>query len=324
MNTPAKTQTKAVSKIDTLKNILAADSVQAQFKNAMKENSSAFVASIIDLYNGDNYLQQCDPKAVVMEALKAATLKLPINKSLGFAWIIPYNNSIKTDKGWQKVLQPQFQMGYKGYIQMAMRTGQYKFINTDIVYEGELNRVNKLTGEIDFSGERTSDKVVGYFAYIELLNGFSKTIYSTKDKIEAHAKEYSQSYGHKSSPWTKDFDGMAMKTVLKNILSKYGYLSVEMMTAFDNDQQPDFNGQEIENKPGANSHEISIEDAQEVKDEPKNLQQMAFPTIDEAKKFLVEDCGMSEEMLVDEVTVRNAAREQGFEIKIESVGVPGF
>lgn len=321
MNTPVKNSTKEVSKIDKLKSILGADSVQDQFKNAMKENSGAFVASIIDLYNGDNYLQQCDPKAVVMEALKAATLKLPINKSLGFAWIIPYNNSVKTENGWEKVLQPQFQMGYKGYIQLAMRTGQYRFINTDVVFEGELRAVNKLTGEIDFSGEKTSDKVIGYFAYIELLNGFSKTIYSTKEKIEAHAKKYSPSYSSKNGNWTNDFDGMAKKTVLKNVLSKYGYLSVEMMSAFDHDSQPDFNGQEIENKPGANSKEISIDDAQVVNDDKKKLDVLTVASMDEARKMLKEDFGVITDGM-DEKATESAAREAGFEIVIKKG--PGF
>ncbi len=248
------------SKIEALKSILKAPSVQEQFQNTLKENSGSFVASIIDLYNGDNYLQQCEPKEVVMEALKAAVLKLPINKSLGFAYIIPYNNSSKNEAGqWVKKMQPQFQMGYKGYIQMAMRTGQYRFINADMVFEGEIREVNKLTGEIDFSGTRKSENVIGYFAYIELLNGFSKTLYMTKDRILSHAKKYSKSFEGKNSPWTLHFDEMALKTVLKNLLSHYGFLSVEMMTAFDSDEQPDYSGEN-----GANSKEIGIEEAEVV------------------------------------------------------------
>lgn len=248
------------TKIDALKSILKAPSVQEQFQNALKENSGAFVASVIDLYNGDNNLQQCEPKEVVMEALKAAVLKLPINKSLGFAYIIPYNNSVKGQDGtWTKKLQPQFEMGYKGYIQMAMRTGQYRFINADMVYEGELREANKLTGEIDFTGQRKNDNVIGYFAYIELLNGFSKTLYMTKERITAHAKKYSKSYGGSSSPWTKHFDEMCLKTVLKNLLSHYGFLSVEMMAAFDNDEQPDYSGNN-----GANTKEIGIVEEAEV------------------------------------------------------------
>ena len=181
-------------KIDVLKNMLSAPSVVEQFKNALAKNSSTFIASIIDLYNSDSNLQLCEPKAVVMEALKAAVLKLPINKALGYAYIIPYNNSKKDPKtgGYVKVMEPTFQLGYKGYIQLAERSNQYRTINADVVYEGELRKVNKLTGEIAFDGDKTSDKVVGYFCYFELLNGFSKTLYMTVEQMATHAKRYSK------------------------------------------------------------------------------------------------------------------------------------
>ncbi len=255
-----------MKKVDVLKNVLNAPSVQEQFKNALDKNANSFVASVIDLYNSDNGLQNCEPKAVVMEALKAAVLKLPINKSLGFAYIISYNNSKKqADGSWQKVATPTFQIGYKGYIQLAMRTGQYKFINADKVYEGELRQVNKLTGEIDFSGQRTSDKAVGYFAYIEMINGFSKTLYRTTEDITAHAKRFSKSFGSKSSPWETDFDAMALKTVLSNLLSHYGFLSVEMIGAIESDQA-DANPQEQyaqQAEQNANVETIDFVEAQE-------------------------------------------------------------
>lgn len=242
-------------KIDVLKNILNADSVQEQFRNALNKNSTAFIASVIDLYNSDANLQQCEPKQVVMEALKAAVLKLPINKALGYAYIIPFNNSVKQPNGsWAKVMTPTFQMGYKGYIQLAMRTGQYRTINADIVYEGELQKVSKLTGEINFDGEKASDKAVGYFCYFELLNGFSKTLYMTIEQIAIHAKRYSKgikrettvenlvalanvevNVDSKTVGWMGNFHGMALKTVIRLLLSKYGYLSIEMQQAFASD-----------------------------------------------------------------------------------------
>lgn len=257
----AQTNTKPANKIDILKSIMKAESVQEQFKNALAENSGAFVASVIDLYNGDTNLQNCEPKAVVMEALKAATLKLPINRSLGFAYIVPYNNSKKDQNGnWMKVVTPQMQIGYKGLIQLAMRTGQYRFINADVVYEGEVKTVNKLTGEIDFTGEKKSEKVVGYFSYIELLNGFSKTIYMTKEKVDAHAKKYSKGFGTNGSSWTVNYEEMALKTVLKGLLGRYGYLSVEMMNAFDHDQEHE----DTEVRDRANTKEIGFTDAEVV------------------------------------------------------------
>ena len=270
--TPATTgQNKQVSKVELLKGILNAPSVQEQFNNALKENKGSFVASIIDLYNTDANLQQCEPKQVVMEALKAAVLKLPINKALGFAYIIPFNNNKKQPNGqWVKVMEPQFQLGYKGYIQMAMRTGQYRTINADMVFEGELKVRNKLTGEIDFSGERTGDKVIGFFAYIELLNGFSKTLYMTKEQVLTHAKKYSKSFSGENSVWKKEEDAMCLKTVLRNLLSHYGFLSVEMMSAFESDQDlpEDQNTPEV----SANKQVIDI-DSEEVPEQPEQPKQ---------------------------------------------------
>jgi recombination protein RecT len=220
-------QTAVAKPIDKLKHILAAESVQEQFKSVLRENSGAFVASIIDLYNTDKTLQMCDPKNVVMEALKAASLKLPINKQLGFAWIVPYRD------GRTGQYIPTFQLGYKGYIQLCMRTGAYKYINADVVYEGELVKHDKLTGEIEIDPEqRKSDKKIGYFAFIETLNGFRKTLYMSIDEITKHAQQYSKSYSSKNSVWATDFDAMALKTCLRLLLSKYGIMSVEMQRAY--------------------------------------------------------------------------------------------
>ena len=238
------------TKLKKLQFILNADNIQEQFRNALKENSGPFVASVIDLYNGDKYLSECDPEQVVMEALKAATLKLPINKQLGFAYIVPYKN-----KGVQT---PQFQLGYKGYIQLAMRTGQYKFLNSGLVREGQLKGTNHLTGQIDLSGDKKNDNTVGYFAYMELLNGFSKVLYMTKEQVLAHAKRYSKSFKQENSAWHTNFDEMALKTVVRNLLSHFGILSVEMISAFSNDVDPET---EVENEihNNANSEIIDVE-----------------------------------------------------------------
>ena len=223
-------KTAVAKPIEKLKNILAAQSVQEQFKSVLRENSGAFVASIIDLYNTDRTLQMCDPKNVVMEALKAASLKLPINKQLGFAWIVPYRD------GRTGQYIPTFQLGYKGYIQLCMRTGAYRYINADVVYEGELVKNDKLTGEIEIDpSQRTSDKKVGYFAFIETLNGFRKSLYMSVEEVTKHAEQYSKSYGSKNSVWATDFDAMALKTCLRLLLSKYGIMSIEMQRAYIED-----------------------------------------------------------------------------------------
>lgn len=264
--------TSQVSKrgVDVLKGILKADSVEEQFRNALGKSSQAFVSSIISLYNGSPLLQQCNPKQVVMEALKAATLGLPIDPNLGFSWVIPYNNSVKLPDGrYEKQMTPTFQIGSRGYIQLAMRTGQYRTINADIVYEGELQKVDKLTGEINFQGERKSDNVIGYFAYMEMLNGFSKTLYVTKDQVEAHAKRFSKSYNSKSSPWSSDFDEMALKTVVKRLLSKYGYLSIEMAGAVSDETNGDAMIDRDRAIESSEAQVIDIDDAQEGSPDPQ-------------------------------------------------------
>lgn len=239
--------------IDLFKSVINAPSVQTQFNNALGEHKDAFVASLIDLFTGDKSLQTCKPQMVIAEALRAATLRLPLNKALGFAYIVVYNNSVKNPDGsWTKVPTPTFIPGYKGYIQLAMRTGEYRTINADYVYEGELRKVNKLTGEIAFDGEKKSDKIVGYFCYFELLNGFSKTLYVSVEDMAAYAKRYSPSINKnttieqliakandgivsKKVGWEGNFNDMALKTTIRKLLSKYGYLSVEMQNAISKD-----------------------------------------------------------------------------------------
>ena len=272
------TQLAQKSKVDVLKSMINAPSVQEQFKNALDKNSGPFVASIIDLYNSDSGLQACEPKAVVMEALKAAVLKLPINKSLGFAYIVPYNNSIKQPNGsWVKVPTPTFTIGYKGLIQLAMRTGQYRYLNADVVYEGEIGKRDKLTGVIHFDVEATSDKIVGYFCHFELLNGFSKTLYMTVDQIAKHAKKFVPTLKNNTkvtvetltalanSPetgkvgWEGSFTAMALKTVTRNLISKYGHLSIEMEQAIVEDKDYDYEETRKEELEKTASKTISAE-----------------------------------------------------------------
>lgn len=232
--------------IDIMKSVVKAESVQLQFKNALGDHKDAFVASLIELYTGDKQLQTCQPQLVVAEALRAATMRLPINKALGFAYIVVFKN-----KG---VPTPTFIPGYKGYIQLAMRTGQYRNINADVVYEGELRKVDKLSGAIDFGGEKKSDKVVGYFCYFELLNGFNKTLYISVEDMAKYAKKYSPGLKFEKNVtveslmklaneepktgvvgWLGNFNDMAIKTCVRRLLSKYGYLSVEMQDAVSRD-----------------------------------------------------------------------------------------
>lgn len=275
--------------VDVLKSVLNAPSVQEQFQNALGDHKDAFVASVIDLYNGNKSLQACEPKTLVMEALKAATLALPINRALGFSYIIPFNNNVRQPDGsWKKVATPTFVIGYKGYIQLAMRTGQYRIINADYIYEGELKKVNRLTGEIDFSGERISDKIAGYFCHIELINGFTKTLFMTVREMASYAKRYSPSVGYKTTVeqleviaqsdtvskkvgWEGNFNDMALKTVIRRLLSKYGYLSVEMQSAMTMEAEETAQPQtapKIELNLQETEYEEVVQEAEEEEDLP--------------------------------------------------------
>lgn len=244
--------TTAVAKLNAMFN---AESVQKQFHNALKGHKDIFIASIIDLYSGSQELQQCNPGEVVQEALKAAVLNLPFNKALGFSHLLVFQNNKRDANGQTiKVPTPTFVVGYRGYIQLAMRTGAYLTINADVVYKGEIKSRDKLTGHIDLSGEKESDEIIGYFAHFELLNGFKKTHYMTVKEVAVYAKTYAPTLKFNkgitvdllvakanapsisgSQGWTGDFKSMALKTVIRQLLGKYGYLSLEMMTAIDGD-----------------------------------------------------------------------------------------
>lgn len=236
------------SSLNQLKGVLNNETMKRNFENILKENAGAFMASIIELYQSDTYLQKCEPNKVVLEALKAATLKLPINKSLGFAYIISYGTT------------PTMQLGYRGIIQLAQRSGQYKYINAGEVYEGEAVAYNRISGMLEISGEATSENVIGYFAYFQLMNGFEKAVYWSKEKVISHAKKFSQAYksGKKDSPWFTNFDAMAIKTVLKSIISKYGPMSVEFADAMANDTDDRVEAEVAEN---ANRQPVTIESA---------------------------------------------------------------
>lgn len=193
-------------------------------------------------------MQQCDPEKVALECVKAAALDLPIVKSLGYAYVVPYKNV------------PIFTIGYKGLIQLAQRTGQYKTINADVVYEGEITSRDKLSGMVNLDGERTSDTVVGYFAYFKLLNGYEKVLYMSKEEIEKYAESYSPSYNSKYSPWKSEFDKMACKTVLRQLLSKYGPTSTEMQKAELADDRGTTPKQEINEKSNRQMIDVQVDE----------------------------------------------------------------
>lgn len=206
----------------TMKGLLASPAVMKRFEEVLGNRANQFTASILGLYNSEKMLQKAEPMSVISSAMIAATLDLPVDKNLGYAWIVPYGG------------KAQFQMGYKGYIQLALRTGQYRNINVIEIYEGELIKWDRLTEEIDLDFEaKQSDKVIGYTGYFELINGFRKTVYWSKEDIEKHKKRFSKSdFG-----WKKDWDAMAKKTVIRNLLNKWGILSIDMQKSVVSDNK---------------------------------------------------------------------------------------
>lgn len=206
----------------TIKGFFYRDDVKAKFNELMGQRSAQFITSVLSIVNNNNYLKNATPESVFSAALMAATLDLPVNPNLGFAYIIPYGQ------------QAQFQVGYKGLIQLALRSGQFKTISVSPVYEGQIKQQNPLTGfEFDWAN-KLSDKVVGYAAYFSLINGFEKTHYMTVEEIQGHGKRFSKTFGN--GVWKTDFDAMACKTVLKLLLSKFAPLSIEMQKAVIADQ----------------------------------------------------------------------------------------
>lgn len=204
---------------------LESPNIKKRFEEILGAKGNQFLASVLQVINGNDNLRTANPMTVYASAMIAATLDLPINQNLGFAWIVPY-------KG-----EAQFQMGWKGYVQLAMRTGQYSRLNVTEVFQNQFISYNELTEDLQANFAKQGEgPVVGYVGYFRLINGFEKTVYWSREKTISHAKKYSKNYNGKNSIWLSDPDSMGKKTVLKNMLSKWGIMSVEMNKAIQVDQ----------------------------------------------------------------------------------------
>lgn len=210
-----------------LRSLMQSDYVQERFKDVLGKKSQGFITSVLSIASNNELLAKAEPKSVLNAAMTAATLDLPINQNLGFAYIIPYN-----DRKMNQVVA-QFQMGYKGFVQLSMRSGQFSTINVTDVREGEIIGTNRLTGEIKFEWKEDRDSlpVIGYVAYMRLINGFEKSLYMTVKELREHGTKYSQTAKKGYGLWNDDFDAMASKTVIKLLLSRYAPLTTEMQTA---------------------------------------------------------------------------------------------
>lgn len=231
------------------------ENVGKRINELLKDRAPQFTTTLMAALNSNKALNNCEPQSVLTAALTAASMDLPINQNLGFAYLIPYKNKDGD--------VCQFQMGYKGFIQLAQRSGYYKTINATEVREGEIAKIDRLSGEIEFEWieddkEREKAKVVGYVAYFKLLNGFEKSLYWSVEKCKAHATRFSKSFKYGGGLWKDDFESMAIKTVLKQLISKYGPLNTQLQEAIVKDQT--INGEYIDNPDY--SEPITIENAE--------------------------------------------------------------
>ena len=258
---------EVVKQQQTLQQLMNSGAVVKKMNDVLgsEKKASSFISSVISVSQNNKLLRNAEPMSILSSAMVAATLDLPVVPTLGMAYLVPYKGVCS------------FQIGYKGILELAMRSGEFRNIIDEVVYDGQLVKKNKFTGEYVFDedsiklDEKGQAKPIGVMARFDLINGYSKTIYWSLEEIEAHAKRFSQAYrsGY-DSPWKSDFWQMAKKTVLKSLLNKYAPKSVAMQTALKFDQS----------KVNLNSNDIGelnvdafdaeyVDNPQEVVDEEK-------------------------------------------------------
>ncbi|MHC3986258.1 recombinase RecT [Acinetobacter sp. TW_SC_4] len=232
MNAPVKTENQ-VAEHDpkSIKAYVSDAKIRQKFEEVLGKKTQGFLASVMQVANQPQ-LKGAVPATVINAAMMAATLDLPINNNLGFAYIVPYKRKFKDAQGkWSESLEAQFQMGYKGFIQLAQRSGQFARIAATPVFEGQLISANPLLGyEFDWTVPNQGE-AIGYVAFFKLLNSFTAELYMSTADVKKHAGKYSQSFKYGSGVWKDNFESMALKTVTKLLLSKQAPLSIEMQTA---------------------------------------------------------------------------------------------
>lgn len=246
---------------------LTSDAVRKRINDVVGgKDGQRFISSIVSAVNANESLKECTPQSIFSAALLGESLKLSPSPQLGQYYLVPFN-------GKEKGKNAQFQLGYKGYIQLAIRSGQYKKLNVLAIKEGELVRFDPLTEEIEVNliedeEVREEAKTTGYYAMFEYTNGFRKAIYWSKKKMEAHAKKYSKSYCKSSSVWQTNFDAMAHKTMLRQLISKWGIMSIDMVSALDADMaviNEDGTKNYVDNASYTESNKEDVIEVKEVK-----------------------------------------------------------
>lgn len=217
-----------------LNNLLDKEKYRARFEDLLGKRAPQFVSSIVSMVNADAKLQQAfyqSPLSVIQSALKAATFDLPIDPGLGYAYIVPFNNTVDTERGKEKRMEASFILGWKGMHQMALRSGVYKTINVVDVRQGEFVSFNRLTGDLELvfiedEEEREKLPIVGYAGYYRLINGAEKNVYMTRKQVEAHERKFRKGQ-YMGKGWKTDFDAMALKTVYRQLIGKWGIMSID-------------------------------------------------------------------------------------------------
>lgn len=227
----AQTQKNDRISIAELKKILNNESIQKKFSDMLGKKSAGFITSVINVCQNNSMLAKAEANSVVLAAASAAALDLPVNPNLGYSAIVPYNDKKRN------ITTASFQVMRNGWVELAQRTGQVEKLENEIVYEGELVSQNRFKGEFIFDeSKKKSDNVIGYMAYVKLLNGFEKTVYWDVEKCKKHAKQYSQTYRLGYGNWVDNFDSMCLKSVLKHLIVKYLPKSIELNMAIERDQ----------------------------------------------------------------------------------------
>ena len=252
--------TTLTTKSITTKDLFASKSVTQRFEELLGKKAQGFITSVLQTVNSNGLLSKADPTTILNAAATAAALDLPINNSIGYAYIIPYKTK---QKDGTYIDAAQFQLSAKGFKQLAMRTGQFQSINSSDVKEGELLNYDRLTGEMTFEWmqnyeDRKKAKTVGFVSYFELANGFKSTFYMSVEEAKAHGQKYSKTFKYGTSLWKTEFDLMALKTVSKLNLSKNAPLSIEtIQTAVLADQSVQIQAGDYQYPD--NDHTIDIE-----------------------------------------------------------------
>lgn len=253
-----------------LKTKLDAPSVKAKFESMLGKRAPQFITSISSVVQNNALLQKAEVNSIIMGAAVAASMDLPLNANLGYAALVPFNS-----KGGGCFAQ--FQIMTKGWTELFIRTGQCQSLINEIVYEGQLVKKNKFTGEYVFDEDaKKSDKIIGYMAYFRLTNGYEKTEFMTVEEVKAHAQRFSQTFRSGAGIWKDSFDAMALKTVLKKLLTKWAPKSIEIQKAALFDQavvdgnvadlesaKPNYMDNDTDSKKGKKKMDVEVKTVQE-------------------------------------------------------------